>query len=221
MARVSVGERFGNWVVSEPFIKGEILVGVRCACGTENRVQISCLKSGGTTSCGCGKAAKHAGEKYGYWLVLARSDARRWLCRCVCGREKLVFMQALRCGKSTSCGCARTPGHLVHGHARKGKRSPTHATWMNMLERCKPHHKDHKLYFDRGITVCVRWYDFSSFLEDMGNKPDDMSIDRIDNDKGYTPTNCRWATSKQQANNRRNSKNREVSFAVDTKNSHC
>lgn len=75
---------------------------------------------------------------------------------------------------------------------------------MNMTERCKPGSKNRKNYYDRGIRVCPRWLVFENFLADMGEKPaKGLSLDRINNDGNYEPKNCRWATAKQQANNRR------------------
>src|SRR6266487_506032 len=92
-----------------------------------------------------------------------------------------------------------------HGHAtRKKGITGTYRSWANMLDRCKSKRRsDYPRYGGRGIRVCRRWRDFARFLEDLGPRPPGLQLDRIDNSRGYEPGNCRWATPKQQANNRR------------------
>jgi DNA-binding transcriptional regulator YiaG len=94
-----------------------------------------------------------------------------------------------------------------HGHALAGKETATYICWRNMISRCEnKNQKDYKYYGGRGIQVCERWRtDFTSFLRDMGEKPKGMSIDRIDNNGDYEPSNCRWETHTNQMNNKRNS----------------
>ncbi len=90
-----------------------------------------------------------------------------------------------------------------HGH-RKGKRSPTYNSWRAMMERCTyKRHPWYRIYGGRGIIVCDAWRTFANFLADMGERPEGMTLDRIDSDGNYELSNCRWATPKQQAMNRR------------------
>lgn len=90
-----------------------------------------------------------------------------------------------------------------HGHSKLGGVTKTYMAWASMKKRCSnPNHSRYKNYGGRGIKVCKRWMEFTGFLEDMGESPEGMSIDRVDNDKDYSPDNCRWTTLERQANNR-------------------
>jgi pentatricopeptide repeat protein len=146
-------------------------------------------------------------KRFGHWTVLALHPERypghtRWLCRCACGIERAVFGGALRRGASKSCGGC---GRLKHGHCRNGRPTRVYETWHSMMQRCcNPNHRAYANYGGRGIRVCGRWHSFVNFLVDMGEPPPGLSIDRINNDDDYSPSNTRWTTrSVQQRNQRR------------------
>jgi hypothetical protein len=156
------------------------------------------------------------GVKFGHWLVLRLdpepcrypgSTQRRWLCRCDCGIERVVFGGALRSGRSKSCRSGVHHHRLTHGHCRFGRATRIYEVWHAMMQRCyNPNHRAYANYGGRGITVCERWHDFLNFLADMGEPPPDKSIDRINNDGNYERSNCKWSTAKEQVGNRRPSK---------------
>ena len=137
-----------------------------------------------------------------------------WLCSCSCGNEKIVRGVHLRSGKQVSCGCYRAENtakqKTKHGHAKKGQISPTYVVWQNMMYRCKPENAEKYPHY-KDITVCNDWHKFDCFLRDMGEKPDGLTIDRIDNSRGYFKENCRWVDMATQNRNRRDN----VWLAVD------
>jgi len=141
-----------------------------------------------------------AGKRPGRLEVLFYVGGNRWVCVCECGARVVVLGASLRKGRTKSCGCLARERATKHGMSR----SRAYGIWKAMMQRCyNPNCSAYAYYGGRGIIVCECWHSFVNFLIDMGEPPPGLSIDRINNDGNYEPTNCRWATPSEQNQNRR------------------
>lgn len=151
-----------------------------------------------------------SGQRFGRLVTISLviSARKKWLCICDCGtRTKPIYEYSLKSGNTKSCGCiqrefAQNKGRLAARHNMYG--TGTYNSWIAMKGRCfNPNNKDYKYYGGRGIKVYEPWMKFENFLADMGIRPDNTSLDRIDTNGDYEPGNCRWSTIDIQNQNRR------------------
>jgi hypothetical protein len=214
------GQVFGRWTVVRRDGRAWIC---RCECGRIGRALGGDLKSGRTKSCGCSKFIDLTGQQFGQWTVLGPGprtgpDKRPTsICRCTCGRTVQVSNARLQSG-SRGCKACQVAKLIerqrTHGAAGHGNVTAEYHAWQSMMNRCyNPKHRAYPRYGGRGIRVCDPWRGvggFEQFLADMGPRPPGRhgrrsmyTLDRIDVNGMYEPSNCRWATWSVQACNTR------------------
>lgn len=234
---INQGDQFGRLTVLQCLRRQESPTGItrpmyecRCSCGNVKYLRCHHLTGGKVVSCGCLKDEKARdrsihkvapGDVFGWLTVVSEVPItkgarlpRRVICRCKCGVEKDFLVFLLFHGTSKSCGCRRESVSREKATTHGMTKTPTHRAWAEMLKRVRGQTSPER-YKDRGITCCESWFKFENFLADMGEKPSTRcSLDRIDNSGNYEPSNCRWATDIEQANNKRN--NRILSYRGNT-----
>ena len=166
-----------------------------------------------------GKFIDLTGQKFGRLTVIERAENGKqghtyWLCKCICGNKTIVRGNHLRKGLIRSCGCLESENRKTMSTTHGLTKTRLYNIWGHIIQRCtNPNSKNYKRYGGRGITICEKWRnDFVSFYKWAINNgyKDDLTIDRIDNNKGYFPDNCRWTDKITQANNTRS--NRFLTF---------
>lgn len=215
-----IGNRYGHLVairVSASSLSGKANWECLCDCGTRKIVSTSHLRSGHTTSCGkCGRQVDMLGKSFGRLTVTAITQERDpsgnviWDCRCVCGKHLSVSGISLRNGNTQSCGCLHQEKFTNRTHGMS--HNPLYDVWVSMLQRCyNPNNPKYSDYGGRGIYACQEWRDefqpFGVWAEANGYErrygKERLTLDRRDNEKGYSPENCRWVTYSVQNRNQR------------------
>lgn len=201
----------------EERVRNEVTWLCLCDCGNSVFVPARYITNGRKKSCGCKSKPKTdiiSGEKYCALTAIREATKEEqidnritWLFKCDCGNKILARAAHVLRGTQKSCGCFRTrKGESNPMFKSGGNKNPTYRRWRAMINRCYAPSQKENIYQQKNITVCERWLEsYDNFLADMGECPSlKHSLDRIDNNKGYSPDNCRWATAKQQARNKRN-----------------
>lgn len=155
------------------------------------------------------KRLELTGKKFNNLTVIGFNsvikEKTHWDCICDCGNKTVVGGYDLKSGNTKSCGCIQAKNRVKHGNSPRKRATPEYKSYYAMIQRCTNENaKGFENYGGRGIRVCDRWMDFNVFLKDMGKKPSpEHSIERIEVNGNYEPSNCRWATPVEQSHNTR------------------
>ena len=203
------GLRFGKLTVvneSNERKNGAVCWVCKCDCGGWITTSSKNLEWANTRSCGCLHTFDLTGQQFGYLVVIGKSKKKQsnrihWFAQCsLCGNLTCVAANNLDRHHTISCGCLQPLKASTHGKSD----TRIYEVWKNMLARCyNPKDNHYHNYGGRGIKVCDRWHTFETFYEDMGDPPEGKSIERVENNGNYEPSNCIWATWQEQMHNKR------------------
>jgi hypothetical protein len=210
---VDNGERYNSFTIIKETVPryGQRAVLCKCDCGDERIRSLYDVLHGKAVCFKCTRRNKFiVGQKINMLIAVKelpqKHSRRRILCKCDCSNNTKVYFSEFICGKVKSCGCLIRKRTIERNFKHGKSNTPEYRSWAGMKTRCyNKNQKSYPGYGGRGICVCKRWrHSFKNFLSDMGNRPSpNHSLDRIKNGKNYKPSNCRWATKKEQNNNTR------------------
>lgn len=230
------GQRFGRLVVMDintemPPKRSTTYWNCMCDCGNTTIATTAHLRAGSKKSCGCLKINDLTGRRFGRLFVEKASDepyitksGKRYrntiyVCRCDCGKAVKCLGENLLKGATTSCGCYQRETASARFSTHGSRQTRLYSIWANMKSRClNPNNKSFGAYGGRDITICDEWIESFAAFQDWATKngyAEELTIDRIDVNKGYEPDNCRWVTSDVQSNNQR--KNIRVEICGETR----
>lgn len=218
------GQRFNHLTAIE-YLKGSKWR-CRCDCGKEVITTYAALKDGDKKSCGCMRRKPKydlTGMRFGRLVVKDYAGDGLWNCICDCGNAKKADSWALRHGVTPSCGCRQAELQSARAKTHGESSTRLYRVWGNMHSRCdNPNNDSYKYYGERGIKICPEWSSFEAFRDwamshgyDPSSKHRECTLDRIDNDGDYEPSNCRWVSHSVQMRNRRSYRNPRFFRAVE------